>query len=508
MEWIITEMAKIWYGIWLDLVANILKTTMKMVSDVGKTNLDNAGLVEWVSRVMGVSIPLIIIFLTFNVVGTALKMGGVPSLGPAVKAGLIAVVGTGLMVPIVKLLNDVSEALVEGTIKVMGTDMNKTVQAVKTDTSITSIPTMLMLMLVGLFLVIVCILILIILLIRDVILYVTIVVGPIALAGAAWGTASAWPRKWITSLVAVIFTKWAIFLTLAVGFAMMKTSLTEGILGDIGQFLQILVLFIAACFAPLFTFKFFDFMGESVVAAMQPSGYQARQAAHAGKQAVTSAKNAMSSIKAAITKSHPTTAAAGVVGGVATSGATAGAGAGSAGGAASTAFTSGLGSMGRTGGAAMSAKTNPYAGPVSGKTSASPGGYSSPDVDMHSELSGTSPVSSQAALPDTQTLPAQTPATFESGQVSGTSPQNATINDSNVSGIPPTQAPNLNNTRDTAPTQVIQAQSGAQTPQTLPTPTGSTHSNVTSQPVTSEAHPTPAGGTTNTTSGKPVGGKQ
>ena len=156
----------------------------------------------------------------------------------------------------------------------------------------------------------------------------------------------------------------------------------------------------------------------------------------------------------------------------------------------------------------MSAKTNPYAGPVSGKTSASPGGYSSPDVDMHSELSGTSPVSSQAALPDTQTLPAQTPATFESGQVSGTSPQNATINDSNVSGIPPTQAPNLNNTRDTAPTQVIQAQSGAQTPQTLPTPTGSTHSNVTSQPVTSEAHPTPAGGTTNTTSGKPVGGKQ
>lgn len=271
MSWIMAQVIHFFCSGLLDTGVSWLQGIINLVTTSSKADLYNGGFVEWFQRVLGLSIPLIIVFLTFNVVGTALKMGGVPSLGPALKAGLVATIGAVLALPVVRALNDLCEGLVRATGKLMNTDMVQLVKQIQIRNWAggDSVAEELSLILFGIVFIIASLIIFLILMLRDAILLVAVIVGPIALAGAAWGTTSQWPRKWVTTIVAVIFTKWAIFLVLALGISMLSWNAHEGIFENFTQFLQITLMLIAALCAPWFTFMFFDFMGESAVNAIE-----------------------------------------------------------------------------------------------------------------------------------------------------------------------------------------------------------------------------------------------
>lgn len=271
MDWLMAQVIHFFASGLLDTSVDWMKGIMDMVSTSAKADLYNGGFIEWFQRVLGLSIPLIIVFLTFNVVGTALKMGGVPSLGPALKAGLVATIGAVLALPVVRVLNDLCEGLVRATAKLLNKDLDKLLQQIvlRNFAGGSSVAEELSLILFAIVFIIASLIIFLILMLRDAILLVAVIVGPIALAGAAWGTTSQWPRKWVTTIVAVIFTKWAIFLVLALGISMLSWNAQKGIFENFIQFLQITIMLVAAMFAPWFTFMFFDFMGESTVNAIE-----------------------------------------------------------------------------------------------------------------------------------------------------------------------------------------------------------------------------------------------
>lgn len=326
MDWTMTQVIHFFASGLLNTSVDWIKGIMDMVSTSAKADLYNGGFIEWFQRVLGLSIPLIIVFLTFNVVGTALKMGGVPSLGPALKAGLVATIGAVLALPVIRVLNNLCEGLVKATAKLLNKDLDKLLQQVmlKNLAGGASVAEELSLILFAALFIVASLIIFLILMLRDAVLLVAVIVGPIALAGAAWGTTSQWPRKWVTTIVAVIFTKWAIFLVLALGISMLSWNAHKGIFENFIQFLQITIMLIAAMFAPWFTFMFFDFMGESTVNAIEGQAIRglsrtkatAAKAGHSIKAAMPQPGGIKGKI-AAKTKSSLGGQAAGGVGGAA-----------------------------------------------------------------------------------------------------------------------------------------------------------------------------------------------
>ena len=132
------------------------------------------------------------------------------------------------------------------------------------------------------------------LLIRTNLLYIMVVIGPIMLAGIPWRATQKWAVRWLSIVVALIFTKLGVVIVMAVGSGALTSSLVGGfdgeageatdVLGLMGQFLGAGVMLIVAALTPVATFAFFDFLGENAVGALHAD---ARRPIDTAKQTAT-----------------------------------------------------------------------------------------------------------------------------------------------------------------------------------------------------------------------------
>jgi hypothetical protein len=113
------------------------------------------------------------------------------------------------------------------------------------------------------------------LLIRTLLLYAVVVTGPIAFLGLVWSPVRPWFRRWVTAVVALIFTKLGVVVVFGLGIsAMNNLDFDGGILEALGRLLSGTVLMLISAFVPIVAFKFFGFLGE-----------QAAESLHAGASA-------------------------------------------------------------------------------------------------------------------------------------------------------------------------------------------------------------------------------
>jgi TrbL/VirB6 plasmid conjugal transfer protein len=122
------------------------------------------------------------------------------------------------------------------------------------------------------------------LLIRTLLLYAVVVTGPIAFLGLVWSPVRPWFRRWVTAVVALIFTKLGVVVVFGLGIAAMNNlDFDGGILEALGRLLAGTVLMLISAFVPIVAFKFFGFLGEQAVESLHAG---ASAGVHRGREVV------------------------------------------------------------------------------------------------------------------------------------------------------------------------------------------------------------------------------
>jgi type IV secretion system protein TrbL len=98
------------------------------------------------------------------------------------------------------------------------------------------------------------------LLIRKALLLVTIVLGPIALAGATWDASKGWFTKWVAFVIALILSKLVLVVIFLVAVAQVSAPIDADLASISDPIAGIVLMFIAA-FAPYISYKFLSFVG-------------------------------------------------------------------------------------------------------------------------------------------------------------------------------------------------------------------------------------------------------
>jgi hypothetical protein len=105
------------------------------------------------------------------------------------------------------------------------------------------------------------------LLIRKALLLVAIVFGPVALAGATWDATKGWFSKWVTFVIALIFSKLVLVVIFLVAIGQVSSPI-EADLASISDPIAGIVLMFVGAFAPYITYKFLSFVGFDMYHAM------------------------------------------------------------------------------------------------------------------------------------------------------------------------------------------------------------------------------------------------
>ena len=85
-----------------------------------------------------------------------------------------------------------------------------------------------------------------------------------------WAPTRAWFRRWLTMIVALVFTKLGVVLVFGIGVAAVGSAgQASGTAAQLGQLLSGLVMLAMAALVPIACFKFFAFLGEESVQAAE-----------------------------------------------------------------------------------------------------------------------------------------------------------------------------------------------------------------------------------------------
>lgn len=284
-----------------------------MVRDLTKPNLSMTSLRTWAQRIFYISMPLLFIFFIAQVLLAVAKQS-LSEIWRGVLGVMIGVIGTAFSLPLVAYLTRGADGIADALIGVAlrdvhgsfsealfgtvdGADMFLTLTGSLGDGGGSTFAAIAVVgMFSGLFMIIVvlgCLALFLALLIRTNLLYVMVVIGPIMLAGLPWRATHVWARRWVSLVVALIFTKLGVVIVLAVGTAMLSATVAgpsgsggegTGVLNLMGTFVGAGAMLTVAALAPVGAFRFFDFLGESTVASLHAD---ARQPVDMAKQAAS-----------------------------------------------------------------------------------------------------------------------------------------------------------------------------------------------------------------------------
>ncbi|WP_148239430.1 type IV secretion system protein [Ruania zhangjianzhongii] len=280
-------------------------------------------LVTWAGRMFTITLPVLGILFMVQLAYAALTRSW-SNIGTAVRGLLIGTIGTAASLPIVGLLVAAFDTVADGFAQAALNDLEEhsgsLAQAVAgpavdagsaVDVVAAGFPPGMgeavivgasagMVGLMAILLIIGGVMLFFALLARELLLYVVIVIGPLALAGAAFKHTQVWTVRYGAAAVALIFTKLAVVVVFGIGLSMItgvaqdQAGMDEG-LALFGRVVGGALMLAMAGLAPMATFKFFDFLGEQGLDRMQSS-------ATAGSRGVTDPIKSMPSPSNVLTR--------------------------------------------------------------------------------------------------------------------------------------------------------------------------------------------------------------
>ncbi|SDU17475.1 type IV secretion system protein [Jiangella alkaliphila] len=265
-------------------------------------------LYEWAGRIFGITLPITVALLILQVITIVLRDGGArDGVGRAVARAGAAVFGTAVSLPVIHLLTSAVDALgtdltaaTFGDMDQVGDRLQQVFATVAVIDQATGglnygllgggsvIAGAVAFIIFGILLVLGAIAVWGALLVRSMLLYVVIVMGPIAIMGLAWQYTSGWFRSWIAVVNALVWTKLAVMVVFGLGVsAIAGADFGSDGPGAVGVLLSGALMMLMAALVPIACYSFMSFVGDEVHASVLHRG--GISAAAAGRAAVARA---------------------------------------------------------------------------------------------------------------------------------------------------------------------------------------------------------------------------
>src|ERR687897_1966504 len=272
----------------------VLEGLWGIIQRVTNPQTDADFLYQWAGMLFGVALPITVAFMVFQVIQSVLRARGLTRSGvfSAVTGAALAIFGTAASLPIVHYLTmavdgvaDAMTSVIVGDIDTLGEAFAGAVggEGVSYDQLLTPLGQdrvvaegtagvlggLIGMIILGFLMIVGAMAVFAALLIRTLLLYAVVVTGPIAFLGLVWSPVRPWFRRWVTAVVALIFTKLGVVVVFGLGISAMNgLEFDGGILEALGRLLSGTVLMLISAFVPIVAFKFFGFLGEQAVESL------------------------------------------------------------------------------------------------------------------------------------------------------------------------------------------------------------------------------------------------
>jgi type IV secretion system protein TrbL len=215
---------------------------------------------------LGLAAPLVGIVLSIALVVASLHRDA-STLGRACIGVGVACVGGALYIVFAQLLIGIDDWLSHGVVEVTGYNLSQSITQIAagfhniagTQGEMAANMLLLLLMLVML---VAGMILWFVLVLRKIAILVVVAFAPLLIAGYLWAPTRSWVRKTTEVLIALVFTKTAIFTLFGIGLAL----LSRGAGQSLSDFVGTTVLMCGACFAPLVMLRLVHFAADSHLA--------------------------------------------------------------------------------------------------------------------------------------------------------------------------------------------------------------------------------------------------
>ena len=240
----------------------VLGQLVKVVDESTQVPLADEGYRHIYYGFLGLAAPLIGVILCAALVVSALRRDP-GALGRATVGIAVAGLGGAFYICFAQLLVALDNWLSHGIVRVTGQDLTRsitvmaggfhTMAGAQSDmaANMMLLVLMMVMLLAGLILWFVLVL-------RKIAILVVVAFAPLLIAGYLWAPTRPWVRKATEVLIALVFTKTAIFGLFGIGLALLSRGTSQ----SLSDFVGTVVLLSGACFAPLLMLRLVHFAGK------------------------------------------------------------------------------------------------------------------------------------------------------------------------------------------------------------------------------------------------------
>jgi hypothetical protein len=215
---------------------------------------------------LGLAVPLIGVVLSVALIVAAARRDA----GTLARAGIgigVATVGGALYIVFAQLLVAVDDWLSHGVVRVTGYNLTTAIQQIAVGFhNIAGAPgemaANMLLILLMLIMLVSGLILWFVLVLRKIAILVVVAFAPLLIVGYLWAPTRSWVRKSTEVLIALVFTKTAIFTLFGIGLALLSRGTDQ----SLSDFVGTTVLMCGACFAPLVMLRLVHFAADTHLA--------------------------------------------------------------------------------------------------------------------------------------------------------------------------------------------------------------------------------------------------
>jgi type IV secretion system protein TrbL len=244
----------------------LLSEIVKTIDESTAVPLADPGYREIYYGFLGLAAPLIGVLLCGALILSALRRDA-GTLGRAVVGLGVAALGGALYIGLAQLLVALDDWLAQGIVRVTGQNLSDAIMDMaggfekvagfqgEVAANMLLIVLMLIMLLAG-------VILWFLLVLRKIAILVVVAFAPLLIAGYLWAPTRPWVRKATEVLIALVFTKSAIYALFGIGLAL----LSRGTAQSLSDFVGTVVLLCGACFTPLLMLRLVHFAGDTHLA--------------------------------------------------------------------------------------------------------------------------------------------------------------------------------------------------------------------------------------------------
>jgi type IV secretion system protein TrbL len=244
----------------------LLSEIVKTIDESTAVPLADPGYREIYYGFLGLAAPLIGVLLCGALILSALRRDA-GTLGRAVVGLGVAGLGGALYIGLAQLLVALDDWLAQGIVRVTGQNLSDAITSMaggfeKVAGAPGEVAANMLLIVLMLVMLLAGIILWFILVLRKIAILVVVAFAPLLIAGYLWGPTRPWVRKATEVLIALVFTKSAIYALFGIGLAL----LSRGTAQSLSDFVGTVVLLCGACFTPLLMLRLVHFAGDTHLA--------------------------------------------------------------------------------------------------------------------------------------------------------------------------------------------------------------------------------------------------